>query len=137
AVNAFAREQLGVPSFHPDSWAPVVIRDPADAEARLRTVAGPRYTYRDLDNFTDLIRRTLEQVPQVSKVQRSGVLPEQIFLQYSQARLAAYGLQPSNLRNVLAARNTTQPGGVLQVEGTDVTVDPSAEFRGHGEIADV
>ena len=137
AVREFARDRLGAPAFHPDSWPPVVVRDPKDTEARLREVAGPRYTYRELDNITDLIQRTLEQVPQVSTVQRSGVLPEQIFLEYSQAELASYGIQPSAIKSILGARNTALPGGVLSLQDTDVTLDPSGEFKSQNEIGGV
>ena len=114
-----------------------LVRDPKDTEARLREVAGPRYTYRELDNITDLIQRTLEQVPQVSTVQRSGVLPEQIFLEYSQAELASYGIQPSAIKSILGARNTALPGGVLSLQDTDVTLDPSGEFKSQNEIGGV
>lgn len=137
AVREFGRGELGMPTFQPDGWAPVAIRDPGEAEAKLREVAGPRYTYRQLDDATDLIARTLEQVPQVATVQRVGVLAEQVMLEYSQARLAAYAIAPSSIKNILGARNTTVPGGVLSVENTDVTLDPSGEFRSEREIGGV
>ena len=41
---------------------------------RLQAVAGDKYTYRDLDDFTDTIQRSLKTLPIVSKVERSGVL---------------------------------------------------------------
>ena len=66
-----------------------VATDPADTESMLLRAAGDKYTYRELDDFTDLIQRTLQGIPQVSKVTRSGVLQETIYLNYSQERLAA------------------------------------------------
>jgi multidrug efflux pump subunit AcrB len=136
-IERFAREVLGAPRIHPDAWAPAIIRDPAETEAKLATVAGPRYTYRELDDATDIIQRALERVPLASTVSRSGVLNEQITLVYSQARLAAYGLQPSNLKNILGARNITLAGGVLNVDNLNVTVDPSGEFKNAREIGGV
>src|SRR5208337_601452 len=84
------RENLHRSEIHPDAWQPAVIRDPADTEARLAEVAGAKYSYRDLDDYTELIQRTLQGVPETSKVSRSGVLAEQIYLDYSQQRLAQY-----------------------------------------------
>lgn len=136
-LREYARDRLGVPNFHADAWPPVAIADPKQTGAALAAVAGPRYTYRELDNFTDLIARTLEQLPQVSSVQRSGVLPEQITLEYSQARLASYGVQPSSIKNILGARNTDLPGGVLSVDKTDVILDPSGQFKSQREIGGV
>jgi multidrug efflux pump len=132
-----ARERLGVTRFHPDAWQPVVIRRPADAEARLATVAGDKYSYHDLDNFTDLISRALQSVPQVSTTQRSGVLPEQIWLEYSQEQLASYGLQPSNLKDALGARNIAGSGGSLQVGRTNLLIDPSGQFTDPQQIGGV
>jgi multidrug efflux pump len=137
AIRRFAREVLGAPSIHPDAWAPAIIRDPAETEARLAKVAGPRYTYRQLDDATDLIQRALSRVPFASTVSRSGVLSEQVTLEYSQAKLAAYGVQPSNLKNILGARNITLAGGLLTVDNLNVTVDPSGEFKNAREIGGV
>lgn len=137
AIERFAREVLGAPRIHPDAWAPAIIRDPAETEAKLALVAGPRYTYRELDDATDIIQRALERVPLTSTVSRSGVLNEQVTLVYSQARLAAYGLQPSNLKSILGARNITLAGGVLNVDNLNVTVDPSGEFKNAREIGGV
>ncbi|MDE3075500.1 MAG: efflux RND transporter permease subunit, partial [Chloroflexota bacterium] len=133
----FTVERLHRSEFHPDAWPPVIIRDPAETEVKLRAVAGDKYSYADLDNFTDLIQRTLHGAPEVSKVSRNGVLPEVIYLTYSQQRLAEYGLQAGGLKNLLYARNTTMPGGVLEVGPKDVTIDPSGQFESTRAIGDV
>lgn len=122
--------------FHPDIWNPVLIRSPESTEARLAEVAGDRYSYRELDDFTDLIKRSLQTLPLVSKITRVGLLEERIFLEYSQERLAAYGLH-TKLAEVLAARNTTIPGGVIEVQGKALSIDPSGEFKSEQEIGDV
>ncbi|MCI0349921.1 MAG: efflux RND transporter permease subunit [Acidobacteriales bacterium] len=123
--------------FHPDSWRPAFIRDPKEAEAKLAAVAGDNYSYRELDDFTALIQRTLQGTPEVSKVDRSGVLAERIYLDYSQQRLAEYGLQPNDLRQALSARNSTLPGGILEVDSKNVTLDPSGKFESPRAIGDV
>ena len=43
-------ERLRASEFHPDAWPAVVIRDPAEAAARLAAAAGDKYTYRALDD---------------------------------------------------------------------------------------
>jgi len=135
-LEAFTADRFGGAEI-PDVWRPFVVRDPADTERRLRQAAGDKYTYRDLDQFTDLIARTLKTLPQVSKVARSGVLNEKIFLVYSQERLASYGLTPAALPRVLGARNITLAGGRLELEGKNISVQPSGEFRSEREIGEV
>jgi multidrug efflux pump subunit AcrB len=136
-VRAQIRERLVGSQLHPDVWPTALIRDPRDTGERLATVAGDKYSYRELDRFTDTIKRSLQNVPQVAKVARAGILPERIYLEYSQQRLAASGLRPSTLLKVLSARNTTAPGGLIEIEGRSLLIDPSGEFTSHEEIGDV
>lgn len=133
----FARVRMRLSELHPDVWLVAVVRNPADTRARLQERAGDRYTYRELDDYTDTIQRYLQRIPIVSKVTRSGVLPEQVDLDYSQERLAQYGLQQSSLSQLLEARNITAPGGALEIAGKNVIIDPSGEFRSDKQIGDV
>jgi multidrug efflux pump subunit AcrB len=136
-TRRFIESELKAAEIHPDAWPPAVIRDLAATESRLAAVAGDKYTYRDLDDYTDVIARTLKSLPMVAKVERRGLLEERVFLDYSQERLAAYGVRPSALDDVLRARNITVPGGVLEIQGKTVTIDPSGEFLSEREIGDV
>src|SRR5262245_1884581 len=135
--NQITQERFHRSEIHPDSWKPVFIRDPREAEVKLSAVAGDKYSYRELDDYTALIQRTLQGTPDVSKVDRSGVLAERIDLDYSQQRLAEYGIRPADLRQALSSRNTTLPGGVLEVDSKNVTLDPSGRFKTPREIGDV
>lgn len=123
--------------IHPDAWQPAIIRNPANTEAELQKVAGAKYSYHDLDNYTDLLQRTLQGVPETSKVSRSGVLPEQIYLDYSQQRLAQYGYDPSKLKDVLGAQNITLPAGSLDVGPKDIVINPSGLFPDAQAIGNV
>ncbi|MDB4955670.1 MAG: AcrB/AcrD/AcrF family efflux transporter inner rane protein [Myxococcales bacterium] len=136
-LRDFAMQQMRVSEIHPDVWLAAIIRDPKDAKARLEEVAGERYSHRQLDQFTEEIQRYLQRVPLVAKVTRVGVRREEIYLEYSQERLASYGLQSSLLGNAIGARNITAPGGVIEIAGKNVSIDPSGEFKGEQQIGDV
>src|SRR5581483_11027313 len=131
------RERFHRSEIHPDSWRAAFIRDPEETQAKLAKVAGEKYSYRELDDFTALIQRTLQGTPEVSKVDRNGVLAERVYLDYSQQRLAEYGLHPGDLQKILSARNSTLPGGVLEVDSKNVTLDPSGKFENAHAIGDV
>ncbi len=135
--EALIRTNLHRSEIHPDAWQPAIIRNPAETDARLQDVAGAKYSYHDLDNYTDLLQRTLQGVPETSKVSRSGVLPEQIYLDYSQQRLAQYGYDPSKLKDVLGAQNITLPAGSLEVGPKDLIINPSGLFPDAQAIGDV
>jgi multidrug efflux pump subunit AcrB len=123
--------------LYPDAWSPAIIRDPANTETELAKVAGAKYSYRQLDNYTELIQRTLQGVPETSTVTRSGVLQEQIYLNYSQQRLAQYGYDPSKLKDVLNAQNITLPAGSLEVGPQDLLINPSGLFPDAPAIGNV
>jgi multidrug efflux pump subunit AcrB len=136
-VARFVEEGLRQSEMHPDAWPAIIVRDPAKTEAHLARVAGDKYSYRELDDYTELISRTLKTLPIVSKVTRSGLLEERVFLEYSQERLASYGVTPGQLSDILASRNITTPGGVLEIGGKNLKIDPSGEFQNEQQIGDV
>ena len=113
-IQRFISERLKRSELHPDGWYPAIIRDPSDTRSKLASVAGDKYSYAELDNFSDLIGRTLQGALEVSKVERRGVLSQTVYLDYSQDRLAAYGLRPADLSKVLSARNIIAPGGAVE-----------------------
>ncbi|MGC1905349.1 MAG: efflux RND transporter permease subunit [Candidatus Acidiferrum sp.] len=135
--KSFVEQKFHESELHPDAWPPVVARDPRQIAALLTATPGNKYTYHQLDDYTNLLARALLGAPEVSRVDRSGVLPEQIYLDYSQERLASYGLQPSNLRGILNARNITLPGGSLEAGSRNIVVDPSGEFTSREDIGNV
>jgi multidrug efflux pump subunit AcrB len=135
--TAFRNERLHPSELHPDACEPFTLRDPAEVEKRLRAAAGDKYSYRELKDYTDLLKRTLLTVPVVGKVDTSGVLPEQVYLEYSQERLAAYGIKTSSLSDILKGRNITLPGGILEIGDKNMRIDPSGEFKNEKEIGDV
>ncbi|MEP6917847.1 MAG: efflux RND transporter permease subunit, partial [Acidobacteriota bacterium] len=137
ALRRVMTERLSPAEYHPDIWDAAIVVDPAQTEQALAAVSGDRYTYRELDQFTDVIKRTLQTVPEVSKVFRAGILPEQIFLDYSQEALTTAGVPLSRLAEILNARNITLPGGMLDVQGKSLLIDPSGEFRSEADIGNV
>jgi len=143
-LDRFIRERLRASELHPDVWEPVLIRDPAETATVLAQHPGDKYSYREMDDFTKLIERTLlgvtvalDKTPIVTKVSRSGVLDEVVWMEYSQERLASYGGNVTKLPDILKARNIAVPGGVVEVEGKEVTVQPSGEFKSAKEIDNV
>jgi multidrug efflux pump subunit AcrB len=136
-IQRFFRERLRESEIHPDAWQPIIVRDLSEIPAKLQAVAGDKYSYAELDDFTDLVERTLLGTPQASKVERNGVLPEVVYLAYSQDRLASYGFRPSDLSNILSARNITAPAGSFEAGRSNVILNPSGLFPDEKVIGDV
>lgn len=135
-IQQFFANQLQRSELHPDAWSPVIIHDPAETREKLSEAAGDKYSYAELDDFSDLIARTAQGAPETSKVERRGVLPQTIYLEFSQDRLAAYGLQPGDLSKLIQARNIIAPGGVLETGQREITLTPSGQFENPKAIGD-
>src|SRR6266404_2996745 len=136
-LRTFFQTRLQRSDLHPDAWDPIIVRDPQEIREQLAKVAGDKYSYADLDDFSDLIARTVQGAPETSKVERRGVLPRAVYLEYSQDRLAAYGLQPAALGSVLSARNIIAPGGAFETGQQQVILNPSGQFQNINAIGDV
>src|SRR5262249_2131834 len=136
-LRRFVEERLRVSEIHPDAWQAVVIRSPEDAPRQLRAAVGDKYSYRELEDFTDVIQRTFQAVKQVTKGDRAGVLDEQVTLSCAQERVAAYGVPMGQLRDIIRGRNTAVSGGVIEVAGRTVGLNPSGEFKDEKEIGQV
>src|SRR6267378_2089913 len=136
-VEGFFQKQLQRSDLHPDGWTPIIIRNLYDISAKLTEVAGDKYSYADLDNFSDLIGRTVQGAPETSKIERRGLLPQVVYLEYSQDRLAEYGLQPAALAQVLRARNIIAPGGQFETGQRQIIINPSGQFESINAIGGV
>src|SRR5262249_6541952 len=120
--------------IHPDVWDPIVISRGVSLVDALTRGAGPQYSYRDLDDFTDQIEKAIRIAPEVSRVTRVGVIEEQIEARYSQNRLAALGIVPAAVRVTLQNRNTTLPAGTVNAEGRELALEQTGEFRSLADI---
>ena len=136
-VETFFQKYLQRLDVHPDAWTPIVVHDPSEVRSKLTEVAGDKYSYADLDNFSDLIARTVEGAPETSKVERRGVLSQAVYLEYSQYRLAEYGLQPADLSKVLGARNVITTGGEFETGQRRIIINPSGQFESRNVIGNV
>ncbi|MCO1335896.1 efflux RND transporter permease subunit [Microbulbifer sp. OS29] len=136
-TDRYLTDKLSAQRFFPDAWKPFIVRDIANTRAQLAKVAGAKYSYRQLDDFSDLIASNIRAIPEVKRVLRSGVLTQEVNLVYSQERLASYGLRPDMIAPILNARNTTIPGGTILADNMDIAIMPSGDFINHQQIADV
>lgn len=118
-------------------------KDFGDVAAVTLSIATPStagrdtYSFRQLDEYSNLIARTVQSIDSVSKVTRSGLVPETVTLTTSQDRLASLGLNPTTLPAILAGSNVSSAGGALDLQGRRVRIDPPREFQNVQDIGDV
>ena len=92
------------------------------------------FTNRELRDYVEDIRSRLLQVPDVSKVNLIGAQPERIYIQFSPAKLAGYGLTPASLMAVLQAQNIVVPSGTINTDAENIILRVSGAFRSEKDI---
>lgn len=78
-------------------------------------MTGEGYSYKELLDYVDYLRRELELVDGVSKVSVSGDQQEQVFIEMSIKRLTSLGIAPDTVYNLLSTQNTIAPAGAIRV----------------------
>ena len=136
-TSTFSKEKLGLSGFHIDAWDPIAINKTSETIKKLREVNGDKYSYKDLENMTELMTETFQTLQDVSIIERSGNLDQRIYLDYSQDIFASYNITPLKIRNALSSRNVIIPGGEVEVGSTEVIVFPSGAFNSVEEIGNV
>ncbi len=134
-IAGFTRSVTGTDQEnHPDFTIPILLMGDEDPLAQVRATAPPRYSYRMLADAAEDFEDDLKQVESVGKVTRIGIVPETVYLLYSSASTAGYGLAPDAIGKAIAERNAIIPGGTLRTEGQNFPVQLSGEFHTEDEL---
>ncbi|MEF1228296.1 efflux RND transporter permease subunit, partial [Vibrio fortis] len=94
---------------------PQVIDDFGDVYGILLAVTGEGYSYKELLDYIDYLRRELELVDGVSKVSVSGAQQEQVFIEISMKKISSLGLSPNTVFNLLSTQNVVSDAGAVRI----------------------
>ncbi|CAI2310468.1 TPA: efflux RND transporter permease subunit VmeI [Vibrio parahaemolyticus] len=116
---------------------PQVIDDFGDVYGILLAVTGDGYSYKELLDYVDYLRRELELVDGVSKVSVSGQQQEQVFIEVSMKKLSSIGLSPSTVFNLLSTQNIVSDAGAIRIGDEYIRIQPTGEFQSVDELGDL
>ncbi|MCI1959448.1 MAG: efflux RND transporter permease subunit [Clostridia bacterium] len=80
------------------------------------------------------VKDLLKDDKDVKIVDIEGSVNQQIEIDLDMTKLQQYGISPSNVASIIAARNTNIPGGNLKLDGTKIPVQISGEYKSIDEI---
>ena len=121
----------------PGTSTPIVNDDFGDVYGVFYAVVGDGYSYADLKEYADLLRRELLLVEDVGKISIYGAQPENVFVEISRARLAQLGIPPEAIYASLAGQNLVATSGNVEVGSRYIRIHPTGEFRSVEEIGDL
>ena len=121
----------------PGVGEPSVIDDFGDVYGVLLAITGEGYSYKELLDYVDYLRRELELVDGVSKVSVSGVQQEQVFIEASLKRMTSLGISPQTLYNLLSNQNTVSSAGAVKIGSEYIQIHPTGEFEDVSQLGDL
>ncbi|MDN3609721.1 efflux RND transporter permease subunit [Vibrio ostreicida] len=116
---------------------PKIIDDFGDVYGILLAVTGEGYSYKELLDYVDYLRRELELIDGVSKISVSGQQQEQVFIEVSMKRLSSLGLSPTTVFNLLSTQNVVSDAGAIRVGSEYIRIQPTGEFENVDQLGDL
>ncbi len=95
------------------------------------------YTYKELKDVADTLRRELLLVSDVGKVSFYGDQPEAIYLEIPRAKLAQLGLSPDLVIDTLNSQNQRVAAGKARVDSGFLRIEPTGALRSVSDIGDL
>src|ERR671912_648976 len=114
-----ARKKLGDEARNLPSgvYGPFVNDEYSDVSFALYALKAKGMPMRELARQAETIRQDLLHVPGVKKINILGERPEQIFVEFSYAKLATLGVSAQDIVAVLQRQNTVTPAGSIDTKG--------------------
>ena len=121
----------------PGAEEPMVIDDFGDVYGVYLMLTGADYSWRDLYDVADDIKRRLVLVDGVRKVSIDGRQREVVYLDISRARLAELGIDPAAIAAVLGSQNTVVDAGHVRVGDDYLRIQPTGAFESVQEMGEL
>ena len=133
-----ARKKLGdeARSLPPGVRGPFINDEYADVSFALYALKAKGLPMRDLARQAEVIRQDLLHVPGVKKVNILGERPEQIFVDFSFARLATLGISVQDIVSALQRQNSVTSAGSIDTRGPQVFLRMDGAYDSLQTIAD-
>ncbi|OWV99795.1 efflux RND transporter permease subunit [Rhizobium sp. R693] len=115
---------------------PFVNDEYSDVSFALYALKAKGMPMRELVRQAEVIRQDLLHVPGVKKINILGERPEQIFVEFSYAKLATLGISAQDIAAALQRQNTVTPAGSIDTRGPQVFIRFDGAYDSIQAIAD-
>jgi len=118
-----------IPQLPPGAGPPIVNDDFGDVFGVYLALTGPGYTYAELKDVAELLKRELLVVQDVKKVTFFGEQSEAIYVEMSRAKMAALGITQQEIYDALQAKNLPVDSGSIKIGSEYMPISPTGEFK--------
>lgn len=115
----------------------MVVDDFGDVYGIFLAISGDGYTAAELRRYAEFLRRELQVVQDVKKVELFAAQREVVYVEISRWRLAQLGINEDQIYAVLNAKNIAADGGRVRVGDESIAVDPQGTFESAEAMLDL
>ena len=125
-------------SFLPPGAGPSIVNDDfGDVYGVFFALTGEGFTYEELKDVTDFLKRELLLVEGVASVEIWGEQQETIDMELSRARMAELGISMETIVNTLNRQNQVVDAGRVDVRSDHVRISPTGEFAAVEDLGEL
>lgn len=109
----------------PGSHQSKVIDDYGDVYGMLLAITGDGFSYKEIEKYADFIKKDLNLIPGVAKVEIDGIREQAIFIDISRSKMASLGISLEQIYSTLASQNLVAPSGNIRAGDEYIRISPS------------
>jgi multidrug efflux pump subunit AcrB len=121
----------------PGTGEPLIMDDFGDVFGLMYAVTGSGYSYSEVEDYVEFLRRELILVPGVARIDVTGERERQVFVEISQDRLAALGIPVQRIYRLLETQNVVSNAGDIRAGSEAVRINPTGEFTDVKELEEL
>lgn len=100
-----------------------------DVYGSVYAITGDGYSYEELRQKAEKIRRIMLGIQDVSKVEIVGEQSEKVYIEVANAKLAELGIAPTVIANAVKGQNAMTPAGMIDTKSDNVYLRISGVFE--------
>ncbi len=126
-----------IPQLPPGAGPPVVNDSFGDVFGVYFGLTGEGFTYAEMKDVAELLKRELLTVQDVKKVTFFGEQKEAIYVEMSRAKMAALGITQEQIFAALQAKNLPVDAGRIKIGPEYMAIKPTGEFKSEKEFGEL
>jgi multidrug efflux pump subunit AcrB len=124
-------------SLPPGAGPSLVIDDYGDVYGVFVAIYGNEYSYAEIKEVTDLLRRELILVQDVAKIETYGERQEAVYIEISRDRISQLGITPDSIADKLRQENFVNNSGHVEVGPEFIVIQPSGGVTSTEDLGNV
>ncbi len=122
----------------PGAGPPIVNDSFGDVYGHVLAITGDGFTYAELEDYADdVLRKELNTVEGVARVELWGVQDKVIYADVSETQLSQLGITEADIVATLKQQNVVVDAGSVDLQDRRIRITPTGEFQSPEDIADL